>query len=95
MAVTVTDSATTQVVTPDDIDAAARRIGDVVRCTDLQVSERLSEQTGAHILLKREDQQDVRSYKIRGAYNLMAQLNSDERSAGVVTASAGFTGITV
>ncbi len=89
MAVTVTDSATTQVVTPDDIDAAARRIGDVVRCTDLQVSERLSEQTGAHILLKREDQQDVRSYKIRGAYNLMAQLNSDERSAGVVTASAG------
>ena len=89
MAVTVTDSATTQVVTPDDIDAAARRIGDVVRCTDLQVSERLSEQTGAHILLKREDQQDVRSYKIRGAYNLIAQLNSDERSAGVVTASAG------
>lgn len=89
MVVTVTDSATTQVVTADDIDDAARRIGDVIRCTALQVSERLSEQTGARILLKREDQQDVRSYKIRGAYNLMAQLNSDERSAGVVTASAG------
>ena len=89
MAVTVTDSATTQVVTSDDIDAAARRIGDVIRCTALQPSERLSELTGARILLKREDQQDVRSYKIRGAYNLMAQLNSDERSAGVVTASAG------
>lgn len=89
MSVTATDSATDQVVTTDDIDAAARRIGDVIRSTALETSERLSEETGARILLKREDQQDVRSYKIRGAYNLMAQLNSDERSAGVVTASAG------
>ncbi|WP_010540610.1 threonine ammonia-lyase IlvA [Dietzia alimentaria] len=84
-----THPAATQVVTPDDIDTAARRIGDVIQLTNLKVSERLSEQTGARILLKREDQQHVRSYKIRGAYNLMAQLNSDERSAGVVTASAG------
>ncbi len=94
MVVTATDPAAThpaatQVVTPDDIDTAARRIGDVIQLTNLKVSERLSEQTGARILLKREDQQHVRSYKIRGAYNLMAQLNSDERSAGVVTASAG------
>lgn len=89
MAVTATDSPTTQVVTTDDIDIAARRIGDVVRASDLVVSDRLSEQTGARILLKREDQQAVRSYKIRGAYNLMSQLSSDERSAGVVTASAG------
>lgn len=89
MAVTATEPAPTQVVTTDDIDAAARRIGEVIRSTDLQASERLSEQTGARILLKREDQQAVRSYKIRGAYNLMAQLTGDERSAGVVTASAG------
>ena len=86
---TATDSAIDQVVTIDDIDAAARRIGEVINSTNLDVSERLSEQTGARILLKREDQQDVRSYKIRGAYNLMAQLTGDERSAGVVTASAG------
>lgn len=86
---TSTDSATDQVVTTDDIDAAARRIGGVIKSTNLDVSERLSEQTGARILLKREDQQDVRSYKIRGAYNLMAQLTEDQRSAGVVTASAG------
>ncbi|MBB1034776.1 threonine ammonia-lyase IlvA [Dietzia sp. CQ4] len=87
--VTVTDSAATQVVTPDDIDIAARRIGDVILASELHQSERLSEQTGATILLKREDQQAVRSYKIRGAYNLMSQLTGDERSAGVVTASAG------
>ncbi|MET3859687.1 threonine dehydratase [Dietzia sp. 2505] len=86
---TVTDSAATQVVTPDDIDIAARRIGDVILASELHQSERLSEQTGATILLKREDQQAVRSYKIRGAYNLMSQLTGDERSAGVVTASAG------
>ncbi|MFN3339056.1 MAG: threonine ammonia-lyase IlvA [Dietzia sp.] len=86
---TVTDSAATQVVTPDDIDIAARRIGDVILASDLHPSERLSERTGATILLKREDQQAVRSYKIRGAYNLMSQLTGDERSAGVVTASAG------
>ncbi|HHX85314.1 MAG TPA: threonine ammonia-lyase IlvA [Actinomycetales bacterium] len=86
---TATESATTPVVTPDDIDAAARRIGDVIQSTNLRHSERLSEKTGATILLKREDQQAVRSYKIRGAYNLMAQLTGDERRSGVVTASAG------
>lgn len=86
---TSTDSAADQVVTTDDIDDAARRIGEVIRYTSLDVSERLSEETGARILLKREDLQDVRSYKIRGAFNLMAQLTTDERSAGVVTASAG------
>lgn len=86
---TSTDSVADQIVTPDDIDDAARRIGEVIRYTSLDVSERLSEETGARILLKREDLQDVRSYKIRGAFNLMAQLTTDERSAGVVTASAG------
>ncbi|MFL0579410.1 threonine ammonia-lyase IlvA [Dietzia sp. 179-F 9C3 NHS] len=86
---TATESATTPVVTPDDIDAAARRIGDVIQSTNLRHSERLSEKTGATILLKREDQQAVRSYKIRGAYNLMAQLTGDDRRSGVVTASAG------
>ncbi|NLD84944.1 MAG: threonine ammonia-lyase IlvA [Actinomycetales bacterium] len=86
---TSTDSAADQIVTTDDIDDAARRIGEVIRYTSLDVSERLSEETGARILLKREDLQDVRSYKIRGAFNLMAQLTTDERSAGVVTASAG------
>lgn len=76
-------------VTANDIDTAARRISDVVAATPLQYCERLSVATGAHVYLKREDLQIVRSYKIRGAYNLMAQLTPQELAAGVVTASAG------
>ena len=76
-------------VSADDIDVAARRISDVVAATPLQFCERLSAATGANVYLKREDLQIVRSYKIRGAYNLMAQLTDQELAAGVVTASAG------
>src|SRR5699024_7973426 len=87
--VTATDSATTPAVTTDDIDTAARRIGDTIRCTDLQESDRLRERSGATVLSKREDTQAVRTYQRRGAYNLMAQLTAEERSVGVVAASAG------
>ncbi|MET4049211.1 threonine dehydratase [Rhodococcus sp. UYP5] len=76
-------------VTADDIDTAARRISGVVSATPLQYCERLSAVTGAQVYLKREDLQIVRSYKIRGAYNLMAQLSPEELAVGVVTASAG------
>lgn len=76
-------------VTAADIDAAAARISSVVAATPLQLCERLSAATGAKVYLKREDLQIVRSYKIRGAYNLMDQLTEAERSVGVVTASAG------
>ena len=55
----------------------------------LQRNARLSAATGADVYLKREDLQPVRSYKIRGAYNLMAQLPDQQRAAGVVCASAG------
>lgn len=75
--------------TAHDIDTAAKRIADVVEATALQHSPRLSEKTGAHVYLKREDLQVVRSYKLRGAYNLMVQLSEAERAAGVVAASAG------
>ncbi len=44
---------------------------------------------GANVYLKREDLTRVRSFKLRGAYNAMAQLDAAERAAGVVTASAG------
>ncbi|WP_278314915.1 threonine ammonia-lyase IlvA [Lolliginicoccus levis] len=76
-------------LTADDIDAAAARIGGVVADTPLERCDRLSEITGANIWLKREDLQRVRSYKLRGAYNLMVQLTDKERAAGVVCASAG------
>lgn len=76
-------------VSAADIDAAAVRLDGVALRTPLQKSHRLSEITGATILMKREDLQPVRSYKIRGAQNLIAQLSEQERAAGVIAASAG------
>ena len=62
---------------------------DVVLKTPLQFHKKLSESFGAEIYLKREDLQVVRSYKIRGAYNLIQSLADDVRNKGVVCASAG------
>jgi threonine dehydratase len=76
-------------LTAADIDAAAERIAGVVAPTPLHISERLSAATGATVFLKREDLQSVRSYKLRGAYNLLMQLSADEVAAGVVCSSAG------
>ena len=72
-----------------EIDAAAKRIAGVVTPTPLQFSDRLSATTGASVYLKREDLQVVRSYKLRGAYNLLVQLSEEELAAGVVCSSAG------
>ena len=72
-----------------DIDEAAVRIADVVARTPLDYSDRLSAATGAEVYLKREDLQIVRSYKLRGAYNLIKQLTADELRNGVVCSSAG------
>ena len=55
----------------------------------LQLSDRLSAAVGAQVYLKREDLQAVRSYKLRGAYNLLKQLTPEEIAAGVVCSSAG------
>ena len=79
---------------PDTLDAlaisaAAARLAPMVRPTPLERSERLSERLGSEVLLKREDLQLCRSYKVRGAHNLIASLTSEERARGVVCASAG------
>jgi len=76
-------------VTAADVDDAAARLTGVARLTPLERCERLSDASGAEVWLKREDLQPVRSYKLRGAYNLIAQLSDAERAAGVVCASAG------
>ncbi|GAA5164485.1 threonine ammonia-lyase IlvA [Ornithinimicrobium tianjinense] len=73
----------------EDVDAAAERISGRAARTPLQLCSRLSEATGARVWLKREDLQPVRSYKVRGAANLIAQLDSEQIWAGVVCASAG------
>jgi threonine dehydratase len=71
------------------VDAAAERLAGVIAATPLQRSKRLSERFGAEVLLKREDLQEVRSFKLRGAYNKIASLSAPERLRGVVAASAG------
>lgn len=79
----------TDLPTAADIDAASARLRGIVETTPLQLNVRLSAATGTDVWLKREDLQPVRSYKLRGAYNRIAQLSEAERAAGVVCASAG------
>ncbi len=76
-------------LTAADIEAAAANLAGVARRTELLRNDRLSDLTGAEVLLKREDLQPVRSYKLRGAYHFMSTLSDTERAAGVVCASAG------
>lgn len=71
------------------IESASNNIADVVIHTSLDYSDRLSKHYCAKIYLKREDLQAIRSYKIRGAYNLISSLSPDKRKLGIVTASAG------
>jgi threonine dehydratase len=71
------------------VEEAELRLQGIVSTTPLQPSVRLSEQYGANILIKREDMQAVRSFKIRGAYNKIASLSADDRRRPVVCASAG------
>lgn len=72
-----------------DIQVAQARISSIIAPTPLQYCPRLSEQAGCQVFLKREDLQDVRSYKIRGAYYSISNLSDEQREAGIVAASAG------
>jgi threonine dehydratase len=72
-----------------DFTGAALRIKKVVHKTPLQLSRSLSKKYECKVYLKREDLQVVRSYKIRGAYNMMSSLPAETLSKGVVCASAG------
>ncbi|HAT6539525.1 TPA: threonine ammonia-lyase IlvA [Corynebacterium striatum] len=72
-----------------DIQMAQARISSEIAPTPLQYCPRLSLETGYEVYLKREDLQDVRSYKIRGALFGISNLSEEQRSHGIVTASAG------
>ncbi|TMG93550.1 MAG: threonine ammonia-lyase, biosynthetic [Betaproteobacteria bacterium] len=65
------------------------KVYDVAIESALDLAPTLSRRIGNRVLLKREDQQPVFSFKLRGAYNKMAQLSAAERARGVITASAG------
>ena len=80
-------------VVDDEGDLLARirsaRVYEVAHETALEVAPLLSARLGQNVLLKREDQQPVFSFKLRGAYNRMVQLDPAQRARGVVAASAG------
>lgn len=65
------------------------KVYEVAKETSLDYAKLLSTRINNTVLLKREDTQDVFSFKIRGAYNKMAKLSSKELARGVITASAG------
>ena len=72
-----------------DIKAAADRLKTVIKSSPLDTSMTYSNKYNANVLLKREDLQNVRSYKIRGAYNKIAALSTNQKNNGIVCASAG------
>ena len=72
-----------------DVHGAAERIDGVVRSLPVQGARWLTEQVGGPVYLVPENLQRAGSFKIRGAYNRIAQLSDDERRRGVVAASAG------
>ena len=71
------------------IESARRALRGIVQPTPLIRSRFLSEQTGGQVFLKAENLQRTGSFKIRGAYYRMLRLTDDERSRGVIAASAG------
>ena len=72
-----------------DVETASEKLKEVVLQTPLSKNERYSNQFQCNVLFKREDLQQVRSYKIRGAFNKMSSLNEAEIENGIVCASAG------
>jgi threonine dehydratase len=81
MSSAVIDDTVKQVLTSSVYDVAVR--------TPLERAPKLSVSRGTNVYLKREDLQPVHSFKLRGAYNKMAQLTKVERDCGVIAASAG------
>ena len=72
-----------------DIIKAQNTISKILSPTPLSYNRNLSEKYEANIMLKREDLQTVRSYKIRGAYNMIKSLSKEQLKRGIVCASAG------
>src|SRR6476620_3056200 len=84
----------TRMVSPQYISMLLRhiltsRVYEAAKETPLDPAPRLSHRLDNRVLLKREDLQPIFSFKIRGAYNRIANLSDDERRRGVVAASAG------
>lgn len=76
-------------ITAKNVEQAYEVLKRVVVRTPLDYSRYLSEKYGATVYIKRENEQRVRSFKIRGAYYAISQLSDEEKALGVVCASAG------
>ncbi len=72
-----------------DFESARKRLQKIVNRTPLTYNHNLSRKYQCDVFLKREDLQVVRSYKLRGAYNMMSSLPQEQLQKGVVCASAG------
>jgi threonine dehydratase len=76
-------------ITPAAIEQAADELAQYLAPTPLQYSRAFTAKAGCHVHIKDEAIQPIRAFKVRGALNKMAHLHPEERSAGVITASAG------
>src|SRR3569832_434556 len=72
-----------------DFTGAAERLKGVITHTPLVREDYLSNKYSCNVFLKREDLQPVRSYKLRGAYNMISSLSHEQVSKGIVCSSAG------
>lgn len=77
------------IIRAEGITAASLRLKKIVTHTPLQLNQNLSKKYQCNVFLKREDLQIVRSYKLRGAYNMMSSLPAEQLKNGVVCVSAG------
>ncbi len=80
---------------PANVALAANRIAPHIRETPLDESPFFSELTGAHVFLKLENLQHTGSFKLRGAFNKLLSMTSEQRAAGCVAASSGNHGAAV
>src|SRR5678809_858123 len=78
---------------PVDVLAAADRIRPFIRRTPLVRSNALSAIAGGDVYLKLENEQITGSFKLRGAFNVLATLSPDVRARGIVASSAGNHGL--
>ncbi|WP_031425875.1 threonine ammonia-lyase IlvA [Flavimarina sp. Hel_I_48] len=85
----LTQTKSTYYPTLDAVRQAAETLKSVAARTPLMQNIHYSRQFDANIMLKREDLQQIRSYKIRGAYNKISSLSEEDRKKGIVCASAG------
>lgn len=82
-------------ITPEVIEQAASDLASYLSPTPLQYSRAFTAKAGCHVHLKIESLQPIRAFKVRGALNKILRLHPEQRTVGVITASAGNHGLGV